>query len=89
MHDRHYDKFTGPFPEQNPEREGLGEAPPNIPLDTDVQATIQTDSVDGILNRSQESSAEIRLLRFAVRGSVIHLGFRIRMELNGLHVSEA
>lgn len=89
MHDRHDDDLVWKFSEKDSERKSLGEASSNVEINDRVQAGIEDDPIDGILNGREETPTELGLLRLIVRSGLYHLVFSIGMKLDSLHASDA
>lgn len=89
VHDGDNDELHRFDAEQNSIREGSRQATTHICLDDGAKGRSGLNTVDGILNRSKEPSAETFPLSFVVCGGGVHLGFRIGMETNRLHPSAA
>ena len=89
VHDRHDNDFLLSLPEKYAKRKRFREASTDIKINDRVEAWIDTDAVDGVLNGSQEPTTKIRLLCFVVGRRLDHLGFCIGIKPGGLHVSAA
>ena len=89
VHNRNYFDLLRAISKQNSEREYFRETSLNIGCHNRVQTWVQYDTIDGVLHRSQESSAEIALLSFVIGCRFKHLGFSIFLKDDRFHVSEA
>ena len=89
VHDRQDDNRYRSFAKENTKRERLREAAAYIKLDDRIEAWIETDAVNGILNRRQESPTEVWLLCFVVCRCRSHFSFCFGVESDGLHFNAA
>ena len=89
MHHGHDYNLVWEVSEKHSERKSLCQATAHVEMHDLVEQWIYPDIVDCFLNGNEESLAKIGLLLFIIDGSGNHLGFRLRMEFDRFHPSEA